>query len=287
MPTADETQSEDPAQLAEQGGIAHGNKMSPDVQKDQEQADLIRAGVIAHSNKLSPDVQKVQEQAVDLIRAGVPERGIGSRIALARERFGLTQTKLAERTKRSDPEGRGVPRTVLIGYESGKFLPGARELRVLCEALELDIVWLLYGYEDLTKEESEREEATRLLRYPGLDLQFELAISIARLKKHEQEAIATLVHGIISRSNRSEDEAKAIRSIAQDVVRLMIDLFWKATGRETAMSDFMANLMLGREVSSFAQALHELTAEMAIPRMSPDAPKPRKGIASSEPPVEK
>lgn len=259
------------------------SRMTPQTDHDPETVGI----GLGKEMPSTPDVQKVQDQATDLIRQGVPERGIGSRLAHARERLGLTQTKLAERTKRSDPEGRGVPRTVLIGYESGKFLPGARELRVLCHALDLDIAWLLYGVEDTTTEDVEREAAVRLLRYPGIDLQFELAMSIARLKKHEQEAIATLVHGIVSRSNRSDEESQAIKDIAQRITTLMIALFWRATGRDTAMSDFMGNLMMGREITSFAKALGELTAEMALERRGEDVSRQKKRTMSNEPRVEK
>lgn len=76
-----------------------------------------------------------------------PENGIGERIRLKRAELagGLTVEDLSRICKEFDPEGQGVSRAALFRYESGKILPGARELRILCEALAVSPNWLLLG----------------------------------------------------------------------------------------------------------------------------------------------
>lgn len=76
-----------------------------------------------------------------------PENGIGERIRLKRAEIadGLTVEDLSRVCKEFDPEGQGVSRAALFRYESGKILPGARELRILCEALAVSPNWLLLG----------------------------------------------------------------------------------------------------------------------------------------------
>lgn len=68
------------------------------------------------------------------------EDGIGIRLKAARETKGLSQSDLHNKT--------GLSRTVLINYEAGRHKPGARELRLLCDALEVSPNHLIYGTEE-------------------------------------------------------------------------------------------------------------------------------------------
>lgn len=76
-----------------------------------------------------------------------PENRIGERIRLKRAEIagGLTVEDLSKICKEFDPEGKGISRLALSRYEAGKFIPGARELRILCEALGVSPNWLLLG----------------------------------------------------------------------------------------------------------------------------------------------
>lgn len=81
----------------------------------------------------------------------VPEDDLGIRIRLIREKKGLTQEALSILTKypEIDPEGRGLSRPSIVGYEQGKNLPDARGLRLLAMALEVTPSWLVLGnYDD-------------------------------------------------------------------------------------------------------------------------------------------
>jgi transcriptional regulator with XRE-family HTH domain len=68
------------------------------------------------------------------------EDGIGNRLKAAREVKGLSQIDLHNKT--------GLSRTVLINYEAGRHKPGVRELRLLCDALEVSPNQLIYGTEE-------------------------------------------------------------------------------------------------------------------------------------------
>ncbi|MDX8386122.1 MAG: helix-turn-helix transcriptional regulator [Gallionella sp.] len=81
----------------------------------------------------------------DAAKMKVPEDDLGFRIKLIRERKGLTQEALSILSKypEIDPEGRGLSRPSIVGYEQGKNLPDARGLRLLATALEVTPSWLV------------------------------------------------------------------------------------------------------------------------------------------------
>ena len=76
--------------------------------------------------------------------ASPPESGIGKRIAYCRGQLdNLPIEALARYTKNFDEVG--VSRASLVRYEAGGTMPGARELRILCNALWVTPGWLLTG----------------------------------------------------------------------------------------------------------------------------------------------
>lgn len=164
----------------------------------------------------------------------MPEDGIGERIRRLREKLRLSQSQFAERTKAGDPEGKGVSRTVLIGYESGKFRPGARELRVLCGTFRVSPTWLLLGEDPDPKADLETASAMLLagIGEASLDEAFQLALTMLCLKQFEREALSTLIHGIAS-ARRGAPSHEAVVQLAQwmayDADRRFIEL----TGQES------------------------------------------------------
>lgn len=75
-----------------------------------------------------------------------PESAFGSRLQAARSHYGLSVDALSRLTKATDTlEARGVSATALLRYESGDALPGARELRLLCQSLGVSSDWLIFG----------------------------------------------------------------------------------------------------------------------------------------------
>lgn len=78
-----------------------------------------------------------------------PEKRIGERIREARQRpdYDLSVEALSRLCRECDIEGQGITPTTLLRYEQGKVLPGAREIRVLCSALDISADKLLFGVE--------------------------------------------------------------------------------------------------------------------------------------------
>jgi transcriptional regulator with XRE-family HTH domain len=91
-------------------------------------------------NKEQPPQGRASPAAEDLI---------GDRIKAKRQRLGMNFEQLARLCKDYDePTKEGISPTSLLRYESGKFKPGARELRILCAALDVSANWLLLGEGD-------------------------------------------------------------------------------------------------------------------------------------------
>ncbi len=65
--------------------------------------------------------------------------GFASALIKARTDKGMTQAQLSELS--------GVSRSAIKGYETGRNMPGARELRWLCRTLEISPNLLLFGTE--------------------------------------------------------------------------------------------------------------------------------------------
>lgn len=114
---------------------------------------------------------------------------IGSEIAKARKILGLTQVELARRS--------GISRDSLNKYESGKHLPGARELRLLCDALGVSPNRLLLGSDEFNPPSSllpalftdgESSEHRDFLRF---------MVVFRLLTTQEQKAVMTMMESII------------------------------------------------------------------------------------------
>lgn len=89
-----------------------------------------------------------------------PEARIGERIREKRTELGLNVEELARLTKEYDytSEKRGITASTLrrYEYETGGFKPGAREICLLCDSLDVSADWLVRGIEPDANEESER-----------------------------------------------------------------------------------------------------------------------------------
>lgn len=148
------------------------------------------------AKKLKPVENEGVEKPIDEGILDAPEDGIGSRLRAAREARGFSQTAVATRTKMQDPKGQGVSRTVILSYEAGKFKPGARELRMLCEVLSVTPNWLIYG-SDSAHEAAQASMET--VRKNDAVSAFRLALAISVLKHHERGAFSSLVLSMAGR----------------------------------------------------------------------------------------
>lgn len=94
---------------------------------------------------------KVGESLNSVSTFVLPENGIGERIKERREELRLNYEELARMTTLYDAPDykQGLTAAMLARYEKGvdakPVLPGARELRLLCSALNVGADWLLLG----------------------------------------------------------------------------------------------------------------------------------------------
>lgn len=112
-----------------------------------------------------------------------PEDKIAAELRNAREASGKSFSDLHRLT--------GLSRTTLHQYESGTRKPGAREIRLLCDALGVTPNRLIYGAEEPFKEKSRLHA---LLGVTNEDLRTaRLAILLTMLSKEERDAWITLL----------------------------------------------------------------------------------------------
>jgi transcriptional regulator with XRE-family HTH domain len=141
-----------------------------------------------------------------------PEDAIGRRIRERREERALNVSQLSEHTKNISSDGKGLSRAVIAGYENGEYKPGTRELRILCDALEVSPNWLVFGKESV----SERNIATnRILDSSQPELSIaRLMYIITSLPEAEFEAVATLLVSLAQKD-------KALKQALSDDVEVI------------------------------------------------------------------
>lgn len=74
-----------------------------------------------------------------------PEARLGERIKHVRKVRTMNIEWLSRLTKEYDSSGGGISASSISRYETGEGLPGVREFRLLCEALDVPAHWLMYG----------------------------------------------------------------------------------------------------------------------------------------------
>jgi transcriptional regulator with XRE-family HTH domain len=112
---------------------------------------------------------------------------VSAEVRKARERADMTVSDLHRET--------GISRTVLQGYEAGRFVPGGMELKKLCQVLKVTPNRILFG------EESPLENKPLLASYIG-DVSkatgtAKLAIALQVLSSEELAALLSLVESIV------------------------------------------------------------------------------------------
>lgn len=156
--------------------------------------------------KISEEAEFIEKEAAEALlfappkRLGVlpgePELELGQRLQHAREAKKLTQGQLAELTKRADKDGKGLSRTVVSLYELGTNRPGPREIRMLCEVLQITPSYLIYGDDEPFDNflNRHRHGATR----PSDPESFAaVAYCFTRLHPHHRIAVMELMLGLL------------------------------------------------------------------------------------------
>lgn len=184
-------------------------------------------------------------------RRPVPEDEIGERIKSAREGRGWTQQVLSTRTRMADPNGEGISRTVLVGYETGKTKPGAREIRLLSDALNITPNWLLLGNSVSTRAllpslafVNKGNELAKAIR---------IGLAMMLLKKHERELMGMMLFSLAGRELGDAELSGLMDSadlVTEEILAaLEADFPELANGCRTpeALAQFVRNLGGGNE----------------------------------------
>lgn len=117
----------------------------------------------------------------------------------ARKAAGWTQNELHQRT--------GISRDAIKGYESGRNMPGSRELRVLCQALGVSANKVLWGSETFQVAAGPVKGMFDPAKQQASD-SIKMLILMGLLTKEERDAIMTLIEPIVVGRKGGRDEIK-------------------------------------------------------------------------------
>lgn len=124
----------------------------------------------------------------DLLASDAERQALATELIKGRERLGITQAQLASNS--------GISLSAIKGYESGRNLPGARELKHLCQALQLSPTVLLFGNESPFASQEEAAPAWRT-EEKGLSVQRQRISFLAPLLSLDEcTAVYSLIHSI-------------------------------------------------------------------------------------------
>jgi transcriptional regulator with XRE-family HTH domain len=135
---------------------------------------------------------------------------VGREIDRALKSAGMSVTNLHKTT--------GISRTVLQGYLSGRFKPGARELKLLSEALDLSPNRMLFGRENL-------QDRTAIDDFLGDGDQAEAAMKVAlifgMLTFEERRSFLALLMSILEPRMGGKKEIGKALSVVNEMVKSM------------------------------------------------------------------
>jgi transcriptional regulator with XRE-family HTH domain len=142
---------------------------------------------------------------------------IAAELARARSNAGLSHSDLHRLT--------GISRSVLFGYENGRTKPGAREIRLLCDALKVTPNRLIYGSDD-TPFEAGASPFPEWLEFDSQDYgTVNATMLMMMLSKEERSALFTLAYSILeARRGKQELEAafQTVKVVGQTIGELDI-----------------------------------------------------------------
>lgn len=125
----------------------------------------------------------------------------------AREAKGLSHSDLHRQT--------GISRPVLFGYEAGRTKPGAKELRLLSEALSVSPNRLLFGTEEPFKPKKGLRSLAKLRNSPALIMALLLIIpiSFAVLDDDQIESLMVILASLVE--SRDKDAYNRLTAIVE------------------------------------------------------------------------
>lgn len=157
------------------------------------------------NEKKRPKPEKAQPEA-DL-GTGQALDTIAIELRLARESKGLSHSDLNRLT--------GISRSVLFGYEAGRTKPGAKEIKLLAEALRVNPNRLIFGTDEPFKPRSGLRSLVKLKKSPLLIAAFTMIFPIifATLDDDQIEAVLTLLASLVEA--RDKDTYKKLSVLSE------------------------------------------------------------------------
>ncbi|PPK41030.1 DNA-binding XRE family transcriptional regulator [Trinickia symbiotica] len=119
----------------------------------------------------------------------------------ARKKAGMTQQELHLKT--------GISRDTIKGYETGRSVPGTRELRALCEALGISANRALWGREDFQEPATDAQGRVISPAAHQYAQSMKLMAMLNMVSKEEAAAVLTLLEGIIVGRHGKKEMEKA------------------------------------------------------------------------------
>lgn len=182
-----------------------------------------------------------------------------------REQKALTHDSLSSLTKLDDPEGRGISRTTIRGYELGTYKPGAREIRILSAALEVSPTWLILGTSDTSPDRTGRRPSPsgdkdgKAFRWG--DIAF-TALAGFQLGDAERKIISELVETMY-RLKIGEESARRQKSFIRDFCDVLQDFI--GDRRDTAAGPFGLNATPADIKQLFQRVVEDFRAKHGAP----------------------
>jgi len=160
--------------------------------------------------------------------------GIANALIKARNELGLTQAQLSESS--------GISRSAIKGYETGRNMPGTRELKALCLVLKVSPNQLLFGTEtpfdgeppptgglaDLKRLMASDPDEARLMRV-------RLAMLASSLTTDEMASVYNIIHAL------------AVARHGGEVVQQQLDRADVLTGLGIGMQNHMVMVAEGKD----------------------------------------
>ncbi|MDO8769361.1 MAG: helix-turn-helix transcriptional regulator [Burkholderiaceae bacterium] len=187
----------------------------------------------------------------------LPENiSFASELIKARNELGLTQSQLATES--------GISLSAVKAYESGRNMPGARELRNLCQAVQVSPNKLLFGRElpfesrsvmnALADTESENDGVARM----------RATMVLYMLAADEREALLTLAKSLAIARHGEEEVRKQI--LGADLLTGMMREIMEQTRTATATGRPVDTAAFGQNLENFMDRQGHKPAPEKLPK---------------------
>lgn len=157
---------------------------------------------------------KTSEEQDKPVRAAVrKDDSVAVELVRARKMLGWSQAELHQRT--------GISRDTIKQYETGRHLPGARELRLLSAALGVSPNRLLFGADEFQGPVSLLQELMEGAQGDEMRMAYRFVFLNGMLTQAERNAVLTLIESILTGRQGGDKEIRQMVGFIDEVSDLM------------------------------------------------------------------